>query len=119
MQTPVACFMSLETEEGKCRADLYNDTVSTEEYAHYRTFLGSEIEVDGASEPTDIIWENRHFTNRDYFFRQLWAFIIIGVLLAASVYVIYIISAFSAGMAAVFPPVDCDGVTTVYGDQLE
>lgn len=27
MQTPVACFMTLETEEGKCRADLYNDTV--------------------------------------------------------------------------------------------
>jgi len=84
-----------------------------------RKLLGQEMEFATPSEPTDIIWENRHFTNRDYFFRQLWAFIVIGVLLAASVYVIYIISAFSAGMAAVFPPVDCDGVTTVYGDQLE
>lgn len=32
MQTPVACFMSLETEEGKCRADLYNETVQMPDY---------------------------------------------------------------------------------------
>lgn len=32
MQTPVACFMSLETEEGKCRADLYNETVLMDDY---------------------------------------------------------------------------------------
>lgn len=45
MQTPVACFMTLETEEGKCRADLYNETVMMADYAQYRTFLGSEIDV--------------------------------------------------------------------------
>lgn len=45
MQTPVACFMTLETEEGKCRADIYNDQVQMEDKAHYRTFLGSEIDV--------------------------------------------------------------------------
>lgn len=33
MQTPVACFMSLETEEGKCRADLYNETVTMPDYS--------------------------------------------------------------------------------------
>lgn len=63
MQTPVACFMTLETEEGKCRADEYNDTVQQSDYIRYRTFLGSEIDVKGASEPTDIIWENRHYTS--------------------------------------------------------
>lgn len=45
MQTPVACFMTLETEEGKCRADLYNETVEMDDYSHYRTFLGSQIDV--------------------------------------------------------------------------
>ena len=45
MQTPVSCFMTLETEEGKSRGELYNDTVELEDYAHYRTFLGSEIDV--------------------------------------------------------------------------
>lgn len=27
MQTPVSCFMTLETEEGKSRGELYNETV--------------------------------------------------------------------------------------------
>lgn len=27
MQKPVSCFMTMETEEGKCRADVYNETV--------------------------------------------------------------------------------------------
>lgn len=26
-QKPVSCFMTMETEEGKCRADEYNETV--------------------------------------------------------------------------------------------
>jgi hypothetical protein len=37
--------MSFETEEGKSRSELYNETVQLEDYAHYRTFLGSEIDV--------------------------------------------------------------------------
>jgi len=71
MQTPVACFMSLETEEGKCRADLYNETVQMADYSRYATFLGSEIDVGQASEPSDIIWENRHFTSGQRFVRTM------------------------------------------------
>jgi len=37
--------MSLETEEGKCRADEYNNTVEMFEFSHYQTFLGSKIDV--------------------------------------------------------------------------
>lgn len=54
--------MTMETEEGKCRADLYNETVETSGYRHYQTLLGEKIDLVPASEPTDIIWENRHFT---------------------------------------------------------
>jgi len=43
MQTPVYCFLTFETEEGKCRCDEYNDTVSEEEYERYKTFLGEKI----------------------------------------------------------------------------
>jgi len=81
MQTPVACFMSLESEEGKCRADIYNETVMEPDYEKYRTFLGSEIDVSGASEPTDIIWENRHFTSFQRFVRTIIvAVVLLGVL---------------------------------------
>jgi hypothetical protein len=81
--------MTLETEEGKCRADLYNETVTMEEYTHYRTFLGSEINIQGASEPTDIIWENRHFTTSARFVRTLAVSFAVFMLLCVSFATIY------------------------------
>lgn len=89
MQTPVACFISLESEEGKCRADIYNETVMMGEYAQYRTFLGSEIDVSGASEPTDIIWENRHFTSFQRFVRSIVVCIVLLGVLCCSFALIY------------------------------
>jgi hypothetical protein len=71
------------------------------------------------SEPTDIIWENRHFTPMNYFWRELFAYVIVGVLLFGSLIVIYVISAYSAKLAAVFPPVSCDGIDSAYGDSLQ
>jgi hypothetical protein len=89
MQTPVACFMTLETEEGKCRADIYNETVMMNDYAQYRTFLGSEIDVKGASEPTDIIWENRHFTSFQRFLRTIVVSLVLLCVLGCSFLLIY------------------------------
>lgn len=89
MQTPVACFMSLETEEGKCRADLYNETVQMPDYAQYATFLGSEIDVGQASEPSDIIWENRHFTSGQRFLRTMMVSCIIFLCLCVSFALIF------------------------------
>jgi len=89
MQTPVSCFMSFETEEGKSRSELYNETVQLEDYAHYRTFLGSEIDVKQASEPTDIIWENRHFTSSARFLRTMMVSLVVFFMLCVSFALIY------------------------------
>ncbi len=80
------------------------------------TLLGQPFTFQECSEPTDIIWENRHYTDRDYFFRQLWAFIIIAVMLFGSAIVIYVISAWSQDLASVFPATNCDGIKEAYGD---
>lgn len=81
MQTPVYCFLTFETEEGKCRCEIYNETVSTRDFTHYKTFLGEEIDMHEASEPTDIIWENRHFQTSERFMRSIIVcFILFGVL---------------------------------------
>lgn len=71
-----------------------------------------------ASEPTDIIWENRIYTRTDYFFRQLVAFTIIGILLFASFAVIYKVARMSAEIAREFPKVDCQAIEQTYGSQL-
>jgi len=63
MQTPCSIFATFETEEGYERALNYNKTIKMEDFVRYKTILGEEIEIDPASEPSDIIWENRNFTN--------------------------------------------------------
>lgn len=71
-----------------------------------------------ASEPTDIIWENRIYTLWDYFFRQLVAFVIIAILLFGSFSVIYYVARMSADIAREFPKVDCPAIRDTYGNQL-
>ena len=61
-----------------------------------------------ASEPTDIIWENRHFSSFDYLKRQAFAFVIIFILLTGSFIVVYIVANYSATIASTYPSVDCD-----------
>ena len=72
-----------------------------------------------ASEPTDIIWENRHFTEEDYFYRRLKAYTLIGVLLLASFAVMYSTAHTAAEIGKTFPPRDCDSVKATYGGQLQ
>lgn len=46
VQRPVSCFITFENEEGKSRADEYNEIVeSIEEFEHYRTLLGEPIKI--------------------------------------------------------------------------
>jgi hypothetical protein len=66
MQRPCSVFATFETEEGYERATRYNDLITKKEggieeddYSHYETILGEHIHLEEASEPSDIIWENR------------------------------------------------------------
>ena len=84
------------------------------DYVGKGTVLGDEMFFQDASEPTDIIWENRHFTAADYVKRQAIAFLVVCVVLAISFFTIFKISTYSAKVASVFPPVDCEGISELY-----
>ena len=45
MQRPVAVFITLATEEGKCKAEEYNELIQLEDFKEFRTFLGGKINV--------------------------------------------------------------------------
>lgn len=59
--TPCSIFMSFELEEGVNRAlQMDNMCRNDPQLAHLTTWLDKfEIQIQKASEPTDIIWENR------------------------------------------------------------
>jgi len=118
MQTPVACFMSLETEEGKCRADLYNETVQMDDYSHkYATFLGSEIDVGQASEPSDIIWENRHFTSGQRFLRTMVVSFAVFCMLCVSFALIFTAQKTAIAMKQKYPKQNCVEVQQEYANR--
>ena len=108
---PTSCFITFEEEDGKVLAENTNTS---------KDLLNAPMRFKEASEPTDIIWENRHFTFKDYMCRGLIAGIIILILLGGSFCVIYIVSATSERASAVFPAsINCDLVDKTYGDELQ
>lgn len=111
LTTPTAAFITFETDDSAVLADLVKGS--------HETLIGNEFKFDKCSEPTDIIWENRHFTNWDYIKRQALAYVVIAFLLFGSFVLVYWISAVSAEMAAVYPPTDCDSLKIAYGTKLQ
>ena len=107
---PTAAFITFETDDSK---EIALDNESDEK------LLGEDFRFKDASEPTDIIWENRIFTKKDYVMRQLCAYVVIAIMLCVSFVIIFAISNYSAKMAAIFPPQDCEGVKNAYGTTLE
>jgi len=89
MQRPVSVFLTMETEEGKVRAERYNEMVEYIEFEEFKTLLGEKIEIQTACEPTDIIWENRHFTKMSIHIRSFLAVTMLMIILSISFYIIF------------------------------
>jgi hypothetical protein len=110
LTVPVSAFITFEEEDGKIFA--LRTTSSSR-------IIGQDFRFKGASEPTDIIWENRHFTKWDYFKRQTFAYIIIAILLLGSFIVVFIVAKYSAIVSNRYPGVQCESIFTDYGVNLE
>lgn len=113
---PVTAFLTFENEEGLNRCINYNETVLEDEaYADYRTLLGEKLSIEEASEPTDIIWENRHYTAFDRFIRTSIVVIIVTVLLSGSFVIIFQCSLASTKPLLKYPSINCQDVIESQG----
>ena len=65
LTTPCTVFMTFETEEGVERAMAFQKATDADpKLKHLQYFCGDhEIKIRKAPEPSDIIWENRTFTD--------------------------------------------------------
>ena len=87
--------MTWESEEAYNRCEGYNDTLEDtsienyDEIEKFKTFLGEEIEVEGAPEPSDIIWENRGISTTTKTIRTAIVVVITLILLAISFVMIF------------------------------
>lgn len=91
-----------------------------DEYGDIEELLGERMEIEDAAEPTDIIWENRHFTSAQRLQRAL---IVVGIsffLLMISFVIIYVFSVISASLYFKYPStVDCEQTSANYNNNLE
>jgi len=61
--TPVTAFITFEKPFGSHVASAYHELHQTNLKSPWgQKLLGFDLKLYDASEPTDIIWENRHFT---------------------------------------------------------
>ena len=77
--------------------------------------LGEDIQVKDASEPTDIIWENRHIQQRTRHIRRLIVWIIVCFMLSCSAATIYYMTKLSIGAKERYPVVNCKDTEEFYG----
>lgn len=82
---------------------------------YYKQLLGKEIVLEDASEPTDIIWENREITKkyRDKCTVIVW--IVISLLLTGSGAIIYYCSYTSTALKTRYPMTACDETISTFG----
>lgn len=98
----------------------YNETTKhDDQFADIRTFLGEEMNIDDAAEPTDIIWENRHFTGFQRFQRSLIVIGVVFLLLLGSFTIVFLCSSLSASSYFKYPEVDCDETYADYSGNDE
>ena len=112
LMTPCSAFMTFENEEGLNRAMNFNETVNSDpNFADLGIWLNEfELNIEGASEPSDIIWENRHFTDGDRLKKKMIVIVIMALLLLSSFCLIYICASYSLKLLTVYPDVACESL---------
>jgi hypothetical protein len=77
-------------------------------------FLGVNIEIKEASEPTDIIWENRHYSAGSRNIKRFVVYIMILIMLCISAAFIFYFTKVSTKLKNKYPRVNCDIIITDY-----
>jgi len=81
--------------------------------------LNTAFKCSQASEPTDIIWENRGTTPAVMFKKRLIAIIASCFMLYASFQVLYFVVTKQIEYGKIFPSINCTAIKQDYGTHLE
>jgi hypothetical protein len=101
-------FVTFESEEGNNRAIAYTHDKHNPLSVPQMDFLGEQIEIQDASEPTDIIWENRQYEEWGRNIKRVVVWTIIFIALGISAAIIYKFTLISNQAKFMFPPANCD-----------
>ena len=102
---PVDAFVTFEEEDGAIVGQEFEPAFSFwgKRLPASGSFLGEDLFLVEAPEPTNIIWENRHWTARDYLKRSMVVFSVISVLVFVSFGLIYLCKSYSITLQGKYP----------------
>lgn len=73
------------------------------------------MKAEEASEPTDIIWENRHYYESTRNYKRALVYFVIVILLCISAAVIFKFTSISDNLKNKYPTADCGAVFKEFG----
>ena len=113
---PCDAFITFEEEDGGIIAQEFEAefTLSGKREASKRDFMGDELFLIESTEPTNIIWENRHFTAQDYLKRTATVLVIIFFLIMTSFICIFMCKMYAITKSNKYPDVNCVDIKETY-----
>ena len=81
--------------------------------------MNKPLKFRKATEPTNIIWENRQFNVKDRVIRSLAAITIVSLLLSISFYGIFITKKKAVSLVSKYKMDNCADLVSYYGEDLE
>ena len=121
---PVSVFMTFETEEGYRRAVSFDEEVEKldvmrRDIKYWFNDPNMTVELQEASEPSDIIWENREYTPRQRRCKEVVVVIIISLCLLGAAFVILMGRIKQANYVKKYPKFPCQPFYDTYGSNLQ
>ena len=101
--------MTFESEEGLNRALEMDATCKANpRFAPLLTWIKKyNFKIKAAAEPSDIIWENRHYTDWDRTKKAIIVWTVLALVLFANSIALFILTGISNKIVEKFPFVDC------------
>lgn len=117
---PVCAFITFVKDDGKNIALAYSEreTFFSRKSSYTlekETLFNREPEFIDSTEPTNIIWENRHIKGINYGARVFSAFLIICLMLTITFWVIFAFKQAQIRNQKQWPTVDCQDIEKTYG----
>ena len=110
MMIPVGAFITFEEEEGYQRCLALQDKSKVQ-------ILGQRMKVKPATEPTNIIWENRQHTTASRIFKTIFVILVIIFLLAISFSIILLLKQKSRESNSKYAQQSCPELKETFDDQ--
>ena len=127
LTTPVCAFITFEKDEAEGVAleysvqgkDRFISNDKIDDTYKQETIFNKIPDFKKATDPTNIIWENRHVKGWVFQLRLYRSFVVIAITLAISMLSIYLLKKETMRMTMKYPAVDCSSVYKVYGTTYE